>query len=121
MKTVPCLLLIFLAQLAIGQSGDANYYPLKVGYEWTYKMNEDNEQTVRVTEYSDEYKAFLVTTIFRIGAAFPVTSDDLIEPRKNKILRLGSRGGLGNSDWHIASNLLMQYPPEGKVKLEAGR
>jgi hypothetical protein len=123
MKTIHYLLLLFLTQSTVAQSIDANYYPLKVGYEWTYKMpgtTEDNEQTVRITEYSDEYRAYLVRTIFRIGGALPVTSDDLIEPRKNRILRLGSRGGLFGSDWNFTSNLLMQFPLKAKSRWQQG-
>ncbi|GEM_PF-4595170 len=62
------------------QPGDANYYPLKVGHEWTYKMpgdTEDNEQTIRVAEYSDEYRAYLVRTIFRIGGALPIGNREI--------------------------------------------
>jgi hypothetical protein len=120
MKEIPFLLLLFLSQLAFSQSNNENYYPLKVGYEWTYKMPEDNEQTIRVTEYSEEYRAYLVRTIWRIGTALPITSDELIETRKNKILRLGSRGGILNSDWKFIPHLLMQFPLEKKSTWKQG-
>ena len=123
MKSVSCLFLLFLTQLPSNQSGVPDYFPLTVGNEWTYKMpgaTEDNEQTIRVAEYSDEYRAYLVRTIFRIGGAFPITSEDLIERRKNKVLLLGSRGGLLGTDWNFTSGLLMQLPLQPKSNWKQG-
>jgi hypothetical protein len=115
MKKFIFLIIIFSVSFAFAQKSAPNYYPLQVGDQWTYKMpiegtDRDDEQTIRVTEYSDEYKSYIVRTIFKVGDALPITIDDLFEPRGNKVLWLGTSGGLLNSDWSFFSRPVFQTP-----------
>lgn len=107
------ILLVSIQTLA--QTGPADYFPLKVGDKWTYNWmptnNTDNEQVVRIDDFDEEYNAYLVTTILKVGDALPVTSQDFFEFRKDKVLKLGTRGGLFNADWQFESGqVMLQYP-----------
>lgn len=95
-------------------TGNQNYFPLRVGLQWIYNMpmpNGNMEQVVSIPEYMSDYNAYLVRTIFKLGGAFPVTNEELIEPRKSMILLIGARGGLLSTDWqYLSDQVLFQYP-----------
>ena len=124
MKKLISLIILFSVSFVFAQKTTPNYYPLQVGDQWTYKMpvegtDRNDEQTIRVTEYSDEYKSYIVRTIFKMGDALPITIDDLFEPRGNKILWLGTSGGLLNSDWSFFSQSCFPNAIKNKVNLAA--
>jgi hypothetical protein len=109
MKKFIFLTILFSFSFALAQKTTSNYYPLKVGMKWTYKMPAQNgtiDQTVEVTKY--ELGAFHVKTIFNVGEGVEI--EDIVEIRGNKIIKTGWRGGLTNEGWKISPNLLIQYP-----------
>lgn len=115
MKLFIPLAISFASITSLAQTGQLNYFPLTVGYEWTYDWmptgNSNNQQVVRIDDFDEEYNAYLVTTVLKVGTALPVTSQDLIEFRKDKALKLGTRGGMFDSDWRFESDqLMLQYP-----------
>lgn len=97
----------------------SDYFPLKVGFQWTYKMPAKNgniNQLVEVTEYDQDN--FHVKTTLNIGKEI-VESEDLIEVEGNKVTRTGS-WGLKNEDWQASSGLLLQYPLKAKSSWKQG-
>ncbi len=118
------LTLLFLSfNVLLAQQSDDVYYPLKVGYKWTYTWGTpENEQVIKVTQFDDDYNAYMVTEILKLGTALPMTTDVLVDKRKTRVLKIGSRGGLLNTDWNFSSQVVLEFPlKEGKTwKDESG-
>lgn len=104
-STVFISLIIFLSS-AFSQS--KNYYPLKIGKEWKYQsQNGEFERKLIVVSYDDNYDAFLLKEILKLGTTLPVTNQILIENRNGSIIQLGTQGGLFNTDWAFNSSIVL--------------
>lgn len=95
------------------QKTSNDYYPIEVGYEWKYQTPDKGfEEKYLVNSFDNTYEAFLVKKITKLGKLFPITIEELLEKRNGKVLLLGSRGGLLNSDWVMTSDILMASNPK---------
>jgi hypothetical protein len=112
MKTKLILLMqIILSFFLFAQDTTSNYYPLKVGNEWTYRLEGNNTQVVKIIDSLDQYGAFQVRTVAKYGSMLPMTTEELIEPRGNIVLNIAFRGGLGSGEWRFYSgNTILQFP-----------
>lgn len=100
MKKLTLLFIIVLIGVAKSQKSNVDYYPLKVGYEWKYKVvNVDFEEKYIVESFDNTYEAYQVKEISKIGDLNPIISRKLIEKRNGKVLLLGTQGNLFGSDW----------------------
>lgn len=102
-----------------------DYYPLAVGNEWVYVFmkGKGSEKTKKITvkEYDKETGAYLLSTIFKLGAATPIMSQEVVEKRGKYILHLGDRGGLfGTGDWDYETYPLLELPFKIGKKWEHG-
>lgn len=112
MKKALILILLFGVPL-FAQQTDDNYYPLKPGNQWTYTYpwgKGEGEEKVVVEEFFNEYNAYLLREITKLGSALPMTTERLIDKRKTMILDIGTRGGFGSADWNFSSQTLLQFP-----------
>ena len=109
MKKFIFLSILFSFSFALAQKTTSNYYPLKVGYQWTYKMPAQRgnvNQIVEVAKY--ELGAFHVKTTFETGEGVEI--EDIIETKGNKVFKTGTYGGLTKEGWKFSQELLIQYP-----------
>ncbi len=102
-------LLVFITSLSIlPQTNNIDYYPIQIGYEWKYKApHKDWEEKYIVSAFDNTYEAYLVKQIIKLGDLSPVTNEKLFEKRNGKILLLGTRGGLLNTDWELSSEIVL--------------
>ena len=109
MKKFIFLSILFSFSFALAQKTTSNYYPLKVGYQWTYKMPAQRgnvNQIVEVAKYG--LGAFHVKTTFETGEGVEI--EDIIEIKGNKVFKTGTYRGLTKEGWKFSQELLIQYP-----------
>jgi hypothetical protein len=105
MKKIALLFIFVLIGGAKSQNSNVDYYPLKVGYEWKYKIPDKQfEEKYIVESYDNTYEAYLVKKIVKLGDLSPMTSKQLIEKRNDKVLLLGD---LIDGDWKTYSSRVM--------------
>lgn len=102
------IIFLFIPTIALAQNESTDYYPIKIGYTWKYRMpDNDFEEKFVVSSFDDTYDAYLVKHITKVGDLLPVTNEQLLEKRNGKVLLLGSRGGLLNSGWIFNSEVIL--------------
>ena len=102
---------LFFTITVISQTS-IDYYPLKVGYEWKYKLGPEGlgEERFIVTE-ADKYDSYLIKHMMNISeqfnAAFPFINEKLLQKKDGKVLLLGEHNLLSNTNWEFYDNIII--------------
>ncbi len=113
MQKIILTIFIIISVKIYAQNTSNDYYPIEVGYEWKYKEPDKGyEEKYIVNSFDNTYDAYLAKKIIKLGDKFPITIEELLEKRNGKVLLLGSRGGLLNTDWEMSSHILMGSNPK---------